>query len=257
MLEPFTADCLAILPGIRHGFFTRRGGISRGLYRDLNCGAGSSDDRVAVIENRARVARHLGSTHDDVVTLYQVHSAEALVVDRAVPREALPKADALVTKTRGLAIGVLTADCTPILFAAPEAGVVAAAHAGWRGALSGILAATVEAMERLGARRSDLRAAIGPCIAQRAYEVGPEFEAAFLKADPMNSRFFFRKSGRDKAHFDLPGFIHQRLLSLNVTIIEKNAFCTYENESLFFSFRRSQHRNEPDYGRQISAIVVT
>ncbi len=257
MLEPFTADCLTVLPGVRHGFFTRQGGTSRGIYQSLNCGAGSNDDRVSVIENRARVAQHLGSPHGDVVTLYQVHSATALVVDKPVSREDLPKADALVTKTRGLAIGVLTADCTPVLFADAQAKVVGAAHAGWRGALGGVLEATVEAMESIGAQRKHIRAAIGPCISQRSYEVGPEFEAEFLAKNAAFAKFFVRKTKDAKPHFDLPGFVNRRLQSLNLAVVETFVPCTYENESLFFSFRRSQHKKQPDYGRQISAIVVT
>jgi hypothetical protein len=256
MLEPFTADSLSILPGIRHGFFGRQGGTSRGLYQSLNCGAGSSDERVSVIENRARVARHLGSPHDDVVTLYQVHSPAALVVDKPVPREDLPKADALVTKTRGLAIGVLTADCTPVLFADAAAGVVGAAHAGWRGALSGVLESTVAAMETLGAEKGRIRAAVGPCISQRSYEVGPEFEKAFLESDPEYAQFFIKHSRAAKPFFDLPGLVNHRLQKLRLGAIEMIAHCTYGNESMFFSYRRSQHRKEPDYGRQISAIVV-
>ena len=257
MLEPFTADSLTNVPGIRHGFFTRLGGTSRGLYQSLNCGAGSDDDRVCIIQNRTRVAQHLGSVHDDVVTLYQVHSADALVVDEPVPREALPKADALVTAKRGLVIGVLTADCTPVLFADGKAGVVAAAHAGWRGALDGVLESTVRTMETLGARPADIRAAVGPCISQRAYEVGPEFEAEFLARDPANAKFFVRKNRDSKPHFDLPGFVNHKLQVLGLATIENFAPCTYENESLFFSYRRSQHKKQPDYGRQISAIVVT
>jgi YfiH family protein len=257
MLEPYSADCLTVLPGISHGFFTRQGGTSRGIYQSLNCGAGSNDDRVSVLQNRARVAHHLGSPHGDVVTLYQVHSATALVVNSPVSREDLPKADALVTKTRGLAIGVLTADCTPVLFADAKAGVVGAAHAGWRGALGGIVEATVAAMEGLGARHSNIRAAVGPCISQRAYEVGPEFEAEFLAKDLAFARFFARKSRDSKPYFNLAAFINERLQALNLAVVEISAPCTYENESLFFSFRRSQHKKQPDYGRQISAIVVT
>jgi hypothetical protein len=257
MLTPLEADTLTILSGIRHGFFTRQGGTSRGLYASLNCGQGSKDDGVAVVENRALVARHLGSPGDDVQTLHQVHSATALVVDTLVPRETLPKADALVTKTRGLAVGILTADCTPVLFADPEARVVGAAHAGWRGALGGVLEATVTAMESIGAERKRIHAALGPSIGPKSYEVGPEFEAEFLASDPANSRFFRRVSGRDRPYFDLPGFVNHGLSRLGIRSVESRAHCTYENESLFFSFRRSQHRKEPDYGRQISAIVVT
>ena len=257
MLSPLQADSLAILPGVRHGFFTRQGGVSRGLYASLNCGAGSNDDAVAVIENRARVAQHLGSFSDDVQTVYQIHSATALVVDRLTPREELGKADALVTRTRGLAVGVLTADCAPVLFADPEVGVVGAAHAGWRGALGGILEATVAAMEGLGAERQRIFAALGPAIGARAYEVGPEFVAAFEAASPDNARFFTIPKGLKTPHFDLPGYVMAELGRLGLRHAERHAPCTYENESMFFSFRRATHRKEPDYGRQISAIVVT
>lgn len=256
MLSPLQADNLSILPGIRHGFFTRQGGISRGLYASLNCGAGSKDDPVAVIENRARVAQHLGSFSDDVQTIYQIHSGTAQVVDKLVPREALPKGDALVTRTRGLVLGILTADCAPVLFADAEAGVVGAAHAGWRGALGGILEATVAAMEGLGADRARIFAALGPTIGAQSYEVGPEFVAAFEAADPDNARFFTMPKGRTTPHFDLPGYVMSRLGRLGLKHAERHAPCTYENESMFFSFRRTTHRKESDYGRQISAIVV-
>jgi YfiH family protein len=222
----------------------------------LNCGQGSNDDRVAVVENRARVARHLGSADDDVQTLHQIHSATAIIVDRRAPREELSKADALVTKVRGLAIGVLTADCAPVLLADPEAGVVGAAHAGWRGALSGVVEAAVTRMEELGADRRRILAAVGPSIGPDSYEVGPEFEQTFMKDDRANARFFRRATGKNP-HFDLPGYVAGRLLAAGVKAIESRAHCTYRNEGLFFSYRRSQHLSEPDYGRQISAIVVT
>ncbi len=257
MLTPFEADCLSILPAIRHGFFTRQGGVSRGLYASLNCGQGSADDRVAVTENRARVARHLESAAGDVQTLHQVHSPTALVVERLTPREELPKADALVTATRGLAVGVLTADCAPLLLADGEAGVVGAAHAGWRGALAGVVDAAIDAMARLGARRERIRAAIGPSIGPKTYEVGPEFEAEFLELDPENARFFRRPTRDARPHFDLPGFVAHRLSRAGIRFVESVAHCTYENESLFYSYRRSRVRAEADYGRQISAIVVT
>lgn len=256
MLEPLQADSLAILPGIRHGFFTRQGGTSRGLYASLNCGQGSKDDAVAVIENRQRIAQHLGSFHDDVQTVYQVHSAEVLVVETLQDRERLPKADGLVTKARGLAIGVLTADCAPVLFADPDAKVVGAAHAGWRGALGGVLEATVTAMETLGAERGRIFAALGPTIGGKSYEVGPEFVAAFEAAEADNVRFFTIPKGRTTPHFDLPAYVMARLGRLGLKSAEAHAPCTYENESMFFSFRRATHRNDPDYGRQISAIVV-
>jgi YfiH family protein len=257
MLTPFEADCLKILPGVRHGFFTRQGGISRGIYASLNCGQGSSDDRVAVIENRARVARHLGCPAGDVQTLHQVHSPTAVIVDRLTARDELPKGDALVTNTPGLAVGVLTADCAPVLFADTEAKVVAAAHAGWRGALAGVLEETVAAMETLGAKRSTIRAALGPAIGPANYEVGPEFEAELIGASAANARFFRRPRGAAKAAFDLPAYVLHRLSESGVRLVENMSHCTYGNESLFYSFRRSQHRSEADYGRQISAIVVT
>ncbi|MCC7251171.1 peptidoglycan editing factor PgeF [Hyphomicrobium sp.] len=256
MLSPLQADSLSILPGIRHGFFTRQGGVSRGLYASLNCGQGSKDDPVAVIENRARVAQHLGAYADDVQTIYQTHSSTAEVVDRLVTRDSLPKGDALVTRTRGLVIGILTADCAPVLFADAEAGVVGAAHAGWRGALGGILEATVAAMEGLGADRTRIFAALGPSIGPSSYEVGPEFVAAFEAAAPDNARFFTIPKGRQTPHFDLPAYVMARLASLGLKQAERHAPCTYENESMFFSFRRATHRKEADYGRQISAIVV-
>ncbi|HRN89635.1 peptidoglycan editing factor PgeF [Hyphomicrobium sp.] len=256
MLSPIEADNLSILPGIRHGFFTRQGGASRGLYASLNCGAGSKDDPVAVVENRARVAERLGSVMDDVQTIYQIHSGTAHAVERLQPRDELPKADALVTRTRGLVIGVLTADCAPVLFADAEAGVVGAAHAGWRGAIGGILEATIALMEENGADRSRILAALGPTIGPKSYEVGPEFVAEFEAADPANARFFTIPKGRTTPHFDLPSFVLDRLGGLGLRGIERQAHCTYENESMFFSFRRSTHRKEPDYGRQISAIVV-
>lgn len=242
--------------GIRHGFFTRDGGVSTGIYTGLNCGVGSSDETTLVLENRARVARYLGATEDDVVTLYQVHSAQALAVEGPVARSALPKADAVVTRTRGLAIGVLTADCTPVLLADSAAGVVGAAHAGWRGAAGGVLEAAVAAMEGLGAARSRIVAAVGPTISQAAYEVGADFEQALAAAD-VESAEFFVPGAHGKAHFDLPGYVVHRLRRAGIANIERQTLCTYAHESQLFSYRRATHRREPDYGRQISAIVVT
>lgn len=256
MLSPLQADNLSMLDGIRHGFFTRQGGSSRGLYASLNCGPGSKDDAVAVVENRARVAAHLGSSHDDVQTVYQIHSGNAVAVDQLQARDTLPKADGIATRTRGLAIGVLTADCAPVLFADADAKVVGAAHAGWRGALGGILEATVAAMEELGAQRSQIFAALGPAIGPKSYEVGPEFVTQFELADAANGRFFTIPKDRATPHFDLPAYVLDRLGRLGLKGIERQAPCTYQNESMFFSFRRSTHRKEPDYGRQISAIVV-
>jgi len=257
MTSPIEADCLLDCSGIRHGFFTRDGGVSRGLYQSLNCGLGSHDETAAVLENRARVARHLGAALDEVVTLYQVHSATALVVDKPIPRDGLPKADAVVTKTPGLAIGALAADCTPVLLADPEARVVAAAHAGWRGAVGGVVEAAIEAMISIGAARQRIVAAVGPCINQAAYEVGPDFEAQLLALDPANSRYFKWAEAEARPHFDLPAYVAGRLAGARIATVEIAAPCTYANESKFFSYRRSQHRSETDYGRQISAILLT
>jgi YfiH family protein len=256
------ADSLTECSGIRHGFFTRQGGISGGDYASLNVGLGSNDDRARVIENRKRIAEHLGARVDgrpfpDLVTNYQIHSADVVVIDRPHDSDAVPKADALVTRTPGLAIGALTADCTPVLFADPIARVVAAAHAGWRGAVSGVLGNTIDAMEQLGARREQVRAAIGPTIHQASYEVGPEFKARFLEEAPGNASFFTVPEGATRDHFDLPGYCRKRLADAGVGRIEDLRQCTYANESLFFSFRRKTHRNEDDYGRQIAAIVVS
>jgi purine-nucleoside/S-methyl-5'-thioadenosine phosphorylase / adenosine deaminase len=257
MLVPIEARCLAELPGVRHGFFTRAGGTSQGLYAGLNCGPGSKDDPANVAENRARVAQHLGAQHADVVTLYQVHSANALAVSEPVDSNDRPKADAVVTCTPGLAVGALTADCAPVLFADAQARVVAAAHAGWRGATGGVLEATIAQMELLGADRARIRAAIGPAINQASYEVGPEFEAALLDRCADNARHFSRPNADARPRFDLPGYVESRLKAAHVAFIERQSACTYANESLFYSYRRSQHRNEVDYGRQIAAIVVT
>jgi purine-nucleoside/S-methyl-5'-thioadenosine phosphorylase / adenosine deaminase len=256
MLKPVEAAALARLPNIRHGFFTRDGGVSNGLYAGLNCGPGSADVAANVAENRARVARHLGGRHPDVTTVYQVHSGDAVVLSGPVDPNARPKADAIVTSTPGLVIGVLTADCTPVLFADPEAGIVGAAHAGWRGAVGGVLEATVAEMEKLGARRNRIVAAIGPCINQVSYEVGPDFVATLLESCASNEMFLARNNPEERAHFDLPGFVAKRLQDCDLGRVERQSPCTYVNESKFFSFRRSQHRSEGDYGRQISAIVV-
>lgn len=247
---------------INHGFFTREGGVSSGHYGTLNVGYGSDDERTSVAENRRRIAGHLGARFQgrqitDVITPHQIHSADVVSVEAPFPPGQAPKADALVTRTAGLAIGVLTADCTPVLFADATVGVVGAAHAGWRGAVSGILGNTVEAMVQLGASRSRITAAIGPVIRQNAYEVGPEFKSQFMDQSPGNDRFFTIPPGRERDHFDLPGYCHACLEGLGLERIDDLGLCTYENESLFFSYRRQTHRGEPDYGRQIAAIVVS
>jgi len=251
------SDLLDNAGDIRHAFFTREGGISEGIYASLNCGYGSKDNPAAVKENRRRAATHLKAAHEDILTAHQIHSAEAMIVDAPFPAESRPKADALVTQTPGLAIGAIAADCTPVLFADSKAKVIGAAHAGWRGALSGILEATVQAMEAVGAQRHRICAAIGPTIHQAHYEVSPEFQTEFLNINANNKRFFTQPSESTKPHFDLPGFCHAALEAAAVGFIDNIKRCTYADDSLFFSYRRKNHRQEPDYGRQISAIVIT
>ena len=256
MLNTIEAANLAGLTGVRHGFFTREGGVSEGLYASLNCGLGSSDDAALVLENRRRAGRQLHDRSEGVITLYQEHGTTALRVTAPPSRNALPRADAVISTTPGLVIGVLTADCAPVLFADSEAGVVAAAHAGWRGALDGVIESAVAEMERHGARRPHIHAAVGPCINQNAYEVGPEFEKAFLDREAGYARYFSRTSEGGRPHFNLPGFVYDRLIAARLGTVTSVAACTCENESQFFSYRRKTHRQEPDYGRQISAIVV-
>lgn len=247
-LEILTSDALAPL---RHGFFTRRGGASSGVFAGLNCGAGSSDQSEIVAINRARVADAMQVAPDALVTVHQVHSADVVAVtEQPAPP---PKADALVTATPGVAIAILTADCQPVLFADPEAGVVGAAHAGWRGAMDGVLEATLVAMENLGAQRAGITAVIGPSISQRAYEVGPEFLEAFLSDDPDNSRFFAGGTG-DRVQFDLPGYGLDRLRRAGVGHAEWTRHCTYGDADRFFSYRRATHAKDADYGRLISVI---
>jgi YfiH family protein len=254
---PIEAPQLSALPGIRHAFFTREGGVSTGLYASLNGGIGSADEPAHVAENRRRMTHHLGLQSDALVSLYQVHSPEAVVVERPWSRDDRPRADGMVTKTPGLALGITTADCGPILFADAEARVVGAAHAGWRGALGGVLEATLDAMERLGATRGRTLAVLGPMIRQEAYEVGPELVASFREADAGNERFF-RPAPRDgHALFDLPGYIRARLDAAGVGEVIDLGHCTYADEARFFSYRRATHRGEPDYGRLIAAIALT
>jgi polyphenol oxidase len=252
MLQPLTH---ASLDGIAHGFFGRRGGVSSGLYDSLNCGLGSNDDRAAVLDNRARVAAHLRASGAPVLTCHQIHSAEAVVVDAPWDFGHQPKADALVTRTPGLVLGALAADCMPILFADAEAGVVGAAHAGWKGTLAGIEANTLAAMERIGAKRSRIRAVIGPCISQSAYEVGPEFVAGFLAEDAGAARFFNLPVAGQRPHFDLAGFMLDRLGKAGIASAHWVGACTYAAPDLFYSYRRSTHLKQADYGRQIAAIT--
>ncbi len=249
-LEILTADALA---PVRHGFFTRKGGASSGIFAGLNCGLGSSDQAECVAINRARAAQALGARPESLVTLHQVHSTEVVALGATPPEGARPMADALVTDRPGLVLGVLTADCQPVLMADPEAGVIGAAHAGWRGALDGILEATVAAMERLGARAGRIRAVIGPTISQRAYEVGPEFLGRFLADDPDNARFFAQGTG-DRFLFDLPGYGLMRLRAAGVAEAVWTRHCTYSDPLRFYSYRRSLHESEADYGRLLAAI---
>ena len=244
------------LPGIRHGFFTRQGGVSAGLYASLNGGLGSHDDAANVAENRARMAASLEVEPHCLLTAYQIHSPDVLVAERPWQPLARPRADAIVTRTPGLAVGVTSADCGPILLADAEARVIGAAHAGWRGALAGIAEATVAAMERLGAERGRLRAALGPMIRQDHYEVGPDLMTRFAAEDAASGPFF-RPAARDgHALFDLPAYIAERLTRAGVRQIEDLGLCTYADVSRFFSYRRSTHRAEADYGRHVHAIAL-
>jgi YfiH family protein len=249
------ATPLSKCDGVRHGFFTRQGGVSGGIYGTLNCGPGSRDEPDDVRRNRALVAVALGVGADLLLTLQQCHTAEAVVVDAPWSGNA-PEADGIVTATPGLAIGILTADCAPVLFCDPEARVIGAAHAGWRGALSGIVGATVAAMEQLGARRERISAAIGPAISQKAYEVGADYQASFLAEAPESGGFFATDESSGEPHFDLAGYVSERLAGAGVAVVTDLGLCTYCDETRFFSYRRSQHHGEPDYGRQISAIVL-
>lgn len=248
MTDPIRAD---LLSDITHGFFTRTGGVSAGIYASLNGGQGSKDLPDAVAENRRRVAARLGV--DEIVTVHQIHSDRTETI--AAPWNARPpEADAMVSATPGLGLSVLTADCAPVLLADSEAGIVGAAHAGWKGALGGVLESVVAAMVRLGASPSRLRAAVGPCISQRAYEVGPEFLERFLDEDPETARFFAGGAG-DRSLFDLPGFVLARLRSAGVAA-EWTGHCTYGDPARFFSYRRAVHAGDPDYGRLVSSIAL-
>lgn len=249
-LEILTSDALTPL---RHGFFTRRGGASSGVFSGLNCGVGSSDQSEIVAINRARVADAMGVAPDHLLGVHQVHSATVITVTE--PFAEKPRADALVTRTPGLALSVLTADCQPVLFADVEAGVIGAAHAGWRGALDGVLTATVDAMIALGATRETITAIIGPSISQRAYEVGPEFIDAFLAEDSEFARYFAQGDG-DRMQFDLPGFGVNRLRAAGVGHAEWTRHCTYSDPDRFYSYRRTTHAKEADYGRLIAAITL-
>jgi YfiH family protein len=243
------------LSGIAHGFFGRTGGVSTSIFDSLNCGPGSGDDLAKVAENRSRVSKALGG--GALVTLHQIHSPNVVTVTETWDMGKGPQADAMVTAQANIALGILTADCAPILFADAEARVIAAAHAGWKGAISGAIESTIDAMEKLGADRARIAAAIGPCISQANYEVGPEFRECFVHADPANARFFVSAEAQNHFRFDLEGFAAARLAAAGVRDAVALSACTYARERDFFSFRRATHRKESAYGRQISAIMLT
>lgn len=250
-----SSDVMSAIPVVRHAFFTREGGVSDGIYAGLNGGLGSNDSPDSVRENRRRMAERLGVAPDQLLSLHQVHSPDVVIATGPWDGPVRPKADALVTATPNLAIGVTTADCGPILFADPEKRVVGAAHAGWKGALTGVLEATLQAMEELGAERGRIIAAIGPLIRQQSYEVGAEFVARFIDDDAEHARFFLPSQRKGHAMFDLGGFIRMRLESAGVLLIDDLGLDTYADER-FFSYRRSVHRKEPDYGRHVHAIMI-
>jgi YfiH family protein len=250
------AAALLGVADIRHAFFTRQGGVSEGIYASLNAGIGSHDEPPKVAENRARMAGAVGVAAACLLTAYQIHSPTVVVVDAPWEPEKRPRGDALVTTRPGLAIAITTADCGPVLFADPAARVIGAAHAGWRGAAAGVLEATIEAMERCGADRRHIVAALGPMIRQPSYEVGPEFVRAFKSDASDNARFFKSAARAGHALFDLAGYIAARLVRTGIQQVEDLGHCTYSDPVRFFSYRRSTHSGENDYGRHISAIAL-
>ena len=250
-----TAGNLA-LPGVGHAFFTRQGGVSDGVYASLNGGVGSRDASEKVAENRARMAKRLGVPHERLLVPFQIHSADALIVSEPWEADARPRCDGLVTREKNLALGVTGADCGMLLFADAEARVIGACHAGWKGALTGMIDATVSAMETLGAQRARIHVALGPAIGAMSYEVGPEFSARFVETDASYSRFFTPSTRADHAMFNLPGFIAARVAALGVASFENLGVDTYVDDARCYSYRRSVHRNEPDYGRLVSAITL-
>lgn len=252
----FGSSLLAAIPGLRHAFFTREGGVSGEIYESLNGGLGSNDDPANVLENRRRMAEQMGVEPANFISVHQIHSPDAVVATGPWPDDTRPRADAIVTRTEGIAIGVTAADCGPILFADAGARVIGAAHAGWKGALTGVVESTIEAMEKLGADRGGIVAAIGPLIRQHSYEVGSEFVERFLDADGDNKSFFIPSVRSGHAMFDLAGFIRMRLENAGVLMIDDIGVDTY-SDPRFYSYRRSVHRNEPDYGRHVHAIALT
>ncbi len=252
-----TVSTLNDITRLRHGFFTRDGGVSEGLYASLNCGFGSRDEPRRVAANRARAMRQLGRPAESLVTVRQEHTARVVEVTEPFTHDAAPTADAMVTRVPGIALGVLTADCAPVLIADAKAGVIAAIHAGWRGALDGVLENAVAAMAAIGADRARMVAAVGPCIAQRSYEVGPEFPGLFVADDEGNFETFFAPAPR-AGHFlfDLASYVARRLSRCGVTDVLRTPCDTFQEETRFFSYRRARLRGEEDYGRQLSAIVL-
>jgi YfiH family protein len=250
-----TVETLEDDPAIRHAFFTRRGGVSDGLFQSLNCGFGSGDAETNVARNRGIAMERLSLSADRLVTCYQIHSASVVTVERPWAREAAPRADGMVTRVPDIALGVLAADCAPILFDDPVANVIGAAHGGWRGALSGIAEAAIEQMEALGAERGRIRTAIGPCIASSSYEVGPEFRQKFLTEDPTSASFFTLAARPGRFMFDLPGYIEHRLARAGIAIAERVSHDTVAEDDLFFSYRRACLRGENGYGRGLSVIA--
>ena len=246
---------LSAIPGLRHAFFSREGGVSDGIYASLNVGLGSNADPAAVAENRRRMAEQMGVPPSHFLGVHQIHSPDAVVATGPWQGTSRPRADAVVTRTKGLAIGITAADCGPLLLVDPDARVIGAAHAGWKGALTGIVESTIEAMEKLGAERAGIVAAIGPLIRQPSYEVGNEFVERFMEEDAENTLFFLPAAREGHAMFDLAGFIRKRLENAGVLVIDDIGIDTYSDER-FFSYRRSVHRNEPDYGRHVHAIVL-
>jgi YfiH family protein len=253
---PFLSAAALGLPGVAHAFFTRRGGVSDGVYASLNGGVGSRDAPEAVDENRARMAAALGLGSARLAVPFQVHSADAVAISDHWAPDARPRCDGLVTATPGLALGVTGADCGMILLADAKARVIGAAHAGWKGALAGVVEATVVAMERLGAKRGAVAAALGPCIARESYEVGPEFVAAFAEAGEAIGRYFAPSRRAGHSMFDLKAYIAERAARAGVGRFEDLGLDTYADEARFFSYRRATHRKDPDYGRLVSAIAL-
>jgi len=259
-VEHLTSSILSESRDLRHGFFTRQGGVSRGIYASLNCGPGSGDDSAHVAENRARVMRAMDFPADAsqaLNTLTQIHSAEVVRLRQALPAGRYPRADALVTNVPGLVVGALAADCVPVLFADMDGGVVAAAHAGWKGALAGIVDATVASMSELGAQAERIVACVGPCIQQQSYEVGAELRQRFVDSHPDNGAYFRGSERGGHFMFDLSEYVTHRVQAAGVAGVERLEQDTYTSEQDFFSYRRATHSGEPDYGRQVSAIALT